>query len=75
MVMSRTYYIIMLFQHFLIQVAVAYIVFHHNIHKNWQIWAKLSSSLYTDNQSIGSGFSEILHSRRTEFRFQVLYRF
>ena len=53
----------------------AYIVFYHNIHKNWQIWAKLSSSFYTDNQSVGSGLSEILHSRRTELRFQVLHRF
>ena len=52
-----------------------YIVFHHNIHKNWQIWTKLSSTLYNDNQSIGSGFSEILHNRKTELRFQVMYRF
>jgi hypothetical protein len=53
----------------------AYVLFHYNIHKNWQVWAKASSSLYTDNQSIGSGLSEIFANRRSELRFQVQYRF
>lgn len=52
----------------------AYILFHYNIHKKWQVWTKVSASLYTDNQSVGSGLSEIFHSRRTELRFQVQYR-
>lgn len=52
-----------------------YILFHQHIHKNWQVWLKVSSSLYTDNQSIGSGLSEILQKHRSEIRLQLQYRF
>jgi hypothetical protein len=51
-----------------------YLLFHYNFHKNWQFWAKVSSTLYADNQSIGSGLSEILTRHKTEIRFQVQYR-
>ncbi len=52
-----------------------YILFHQHIHKNWQFWCKLSSSLYTDNQSVGSGLTEILQRHRSEIRLQLQYRF
>jgi hypothetical protein len=52
-----------------------YILFHQHIHKNWQVWCKLSSSLYADNQLVGSGFTEILQKHRSEIRFQLQYRF
>jgi hypothetical protein len=52
-----------------------YFLFHHNIHRNWQIWFKFSSTLYTDNQSVGSGLTEISQNHRSELRVQLLYLF
>ena len=52
-----------------------YFLFHQNIHKNWQFWCKLSTSLYADNQSVGSGLTEIPRRHRSEIRFQLQYRF
>jgi Helix-hairpin-helix motif len=52
-----------------------YFLYHHNINRKWQFWCKLSSSLYADNQSVGSGLTEILKRRRSEIRLQLLYRF
>ena len=52
-----------------------YILFHQNIHRNWQAWFKISTTLFADNQSVGSGLTEILQGHRSEIRFQLVYSF
>ncbi len=52
-----------------------YFLYHHNINRKWQFWCKLSSTLYADNQSVGSGLTEISQRHRSEIRFQLQYRF
>jgi hypothetical protein len=52
-----------------------YFLFHQNIHRNWQLWFKLSTTLYAYNQSFGSGLMEISQRHRSEIRLQLQYRF
>ncbi|MGL6266728.1 MAG: hypothetical protein ACRC2O_02340 [Chitinophagaceae bacterium] len=51
-----------------------YFLYHHNINRKCQCWFKLSTTLYTDNQSVGSGLTEISKCHRSEIKVQLLYR-
>jgi hypothetical protein len=52
-----------------------YFLFHLDIGKKWAVWSKVSSSLFIDNQFVGSGLTEISQNHRSEVRIQLQYRF
>lgn len=53
----------------------AYVVYQQDVHRNWRFWVKIATSLYADNESIGSDLTEIKGNRKSSIQFQLQYRF
>jgi hypothetical protein len=52
-----------------------YLNFKTGVAKSLTIWARLARTMYNGKQSIGSGLDEILGSKKTELKLQLVWNF
>ncbi len=52
-----------------------YINVNYNITRKLTVWARIAQSLYPNQKSIGSSLDEINSNRKTEAKFQMIYKF
>lgn len=52
-----------------------YVMAYRKLGRKWEIWGRVAQSRFRDLNSIGSGLEKIEGDQRTEFKFQVRYKF